>query len=194
MFTGIIEEIGTVKKFSQKGRTWDLLVLTEKITQGLKIGQSVAVNGACLTAVAIQKKKILFELQKETLRCTALGDLKIGEKVNLERALKVGSRLDGHIVQGHVDTVGTVKQLKKIKKDFILTVSLPKKWVRYLVPKGSIAVNGVSLTIVDVGPNTFSTHLIPHTLKKTNLQECPPKTNVNIEVDILAKYLSKLIQ
>ncbi len=193
MFTGIIEEIGIVKQFSQKGRTWDLLVATEKITKGLKMGQSVAVNGACLTAVGIQKRKILFQLQKETLRCTALGDLKIGDKVNLERALKADSRLDGHIVQGHVDTVGIVKEFKKIKKDFILTVSLPKKWMRYLVSKGSITVSGVSLTVVDVAANTFTLHLIPHTLKKTNLKQCLLKSHVNIEVDILAKYMARLI-
>lgn len=194
MFTGIVEDLGKIKQFAAKGRIWNLVVSSKKISKGLKIGQSVAVNGTCLTAVEVKKEKILFQIQKETLRCTALGELKAGEEVNLERALKASGRFDGHIVQGHVDTVAKVKSFKKVKKDVILELSIPKEIKPYLVPKGSITINGVSLTIVKVGASSFTVHLIPITLEKTTLRDCLPNGKVNIEADILAKYMARLLR
>ncbi len=194
MFTGIVEEIGMVKELKQKGSVWDLKVHAKKVSKGLKIGESVAVNGACLTVVKIKKPLLLFQIQEETLRCTALGELKKGVGVNLERALKASGRFNGHIVQGHVDGVGKINSLKENKKDVVLSLTFPKKLKPYFVSKGSITLNGVSLTLVKVTSNCLTVHLIPHTLKETTLQDCRPNGKINIEVDILAKYMEQMLK
>lgn len=194
MFTGIVEEVGKVQNFRSKGRVWELELNVQKIYRGLKIGDSVAVNGVCLTVVKKSRRNCLFELQQETLKCTNLGELKKGDPVNLEQAISAAGRFDGHIVQGHVDTVGRVSSLKKKKKDIVLEIGLKNKFLKYCVPKGSITLNGVSLTLVGVKKNSFSVHLIPHTLKVTNLRNLQQNGKVNIEIDILAKYIEKLLK
>jgi len=193
MFTGIIEHLGQVLEIVRKGRVTDLKVRSNPISKGLKRGESISLNGACLTVTKSMGSTLSFELQDETLRCTTLGELCIGDKVHLERALSLNSRLNGHIVQGHVDAIGKLRSLKQIGEDVILTLQIPKKLIPYIVPKGSIAVNGVSLTVVGVWQDSFSVHLIPHTLKETHFDHLKKGDKVNLEVDVLAKYIERII-
>lgn len=193
MFTGIIEDIGKVKNVTRKGRITQLGITSRKISKGLNLGASVSVDGVCLTAVKVKNSTLTFELQNETLRCSALGALRKDSVVNLERALALKGRFDGHIVQGHVDAVGKLLSLKQLGDDVILKVSTPKKWIPFIVPKGSIAVKGVSLTVVQVDSKSFTVHLIPHTLQETTFRECQIGDKTNLEVDILAKYINQLL-
>jgi len=189
MFTGIVETQGVVKSLKPHGRVWLLEVEAQAIARSLHVGQSMSLNGTCLTVIERQGHKLFFELQQETLRCTNLGLLHVGDCVNCERALLASGRLDGHFVQGHVDGVGICQELLPQGKDRILKVQFPKKLSPFIVPKGSIAINGVSLTVVEVKNSSFTTHLIPHTLKQTNLEHLQKNDKLNLEVDILAKVL-----
>lgn len=162
-----------------------------KHTKGLKIGQSVALNGVCLTVTGISKSKCDFEMIEETTKKTDLGNLKVGSVVNVERSLKVGDRMEGHFVLGHVDGVGTIKKIEKKPKEIKVWFSIPKHLSRFVVQKGSIAIDGISLTVVDVKKNLFSVCLIPHTVSITNFQKKKVGDKVNIETDILGKYLLK---
>lgn len=189
MFTGIIETMGTAVALRPKGRVWELQICPQKKWHGLRIGQSVSVNGVCLTIVSISPSGLAFEIQKETLRCTALGKLSAGNAVNLERALPASGRLDGHFVQGHVDGVGTAQFLARRGKDVILKIRFPQNLSPFIVHKGSIAVDGVSLTAVNVNRNAFTAHLIPHTLEETTLGRRKIGDPLNLEVDIIGKYV-----
>ncbi|MCM8778257.1 MAG: riboflavin synthase [Candidatus Omnitrophica bacterium] len=193
MFTGIIEELGYVDKISREGGSLRLEIKAEKITSELKIGESVSVNGVCLTIVGIKKDNLIFDCMEETIKCTNLGLLRLREKVNLEKALRPNSLLSGHIVLGHVDGMGKIS--KKIKKAtaVVLSVEANKEILDYLVPKGSIALDGVSLTLGEIGRNYFSVNLIPHTLKTTTLGFKDVNDYLNIEIDILAKYMRKFL-
>jgi len=193
MFTGIIEHLGRVKEIGRKGRVTQLKIQSKKISKGLKCGESVSLNGACMTLTQTKGSVLSFDIQNESLRCTTLGELRVGDKVHLERALSLNSRLNGHIVQGHVDAVGKLRALKQTKEDVILTIQVPTKLLPYIVPKGSIAVNGVSLTVVDVWKDSFSVHLIPHTLKETHFDQLKKGDKVNLEVDVLAKYIERIL-
>jgi len=193
MFTGIIEEIGIVKNISPEKNVSIFEIETKSILKNKKIGDSIAVNGACMTITNIQKKIFSFDVMAESLEKTNLKNLKKSDKVNLESALKLNQSLDGHIVQGHIDATGIVQSLKKIKKHVILEIKFPKNLKKYIAYKGSITINGVSLTISDTKAETFKVDLIPHTLKITNLGKLKKHDKVNLEVDIIARYLETLL-
>ena len=194
MFTGIIEGIGKVIKINKNTTNrsaLQLMVDLGKHSKGLKIGQSVALNGVCLSVTKISKNKCSFELIDETIKKTDLGNLKIGGIVNIERSLKVGDRMEGHFVLGHVDGVGIIKKIEKKPKEVKLWFEIPKKLSKYVVKKGSIALDGISLTVVDVKKNNASVCLIPHTMNVTNFNSKKISDKINIETDILGKYILK---
>jgi len=194
MFTGIVEGIGKVKKISKatKNRSAiQMIVDLGKHGKGLKIGQSVALNGVCLTVTKLSKTGCTFEMIDETTKKTDLGNLKPGGIVNIERSLKVGDRLEGHFVLGHVDGVGIIKKIQKKPKEVQIWFEVPKNLSKYVVKKGSIAIDGISLTVVDIKNNLASVCLIPHTVDVTNFKTKNIGDKVNIETDILGKYILK---
>lgn len=191
MFTGIIEEIGIVKSVKSKVIT----IEANKIFDDLKLGDSVAVNGTCLTISSFSNKIFNADITTETLSRTNLGDLKSGFKVNLERALTLNGRLGGHIVSGHIDGVGIIKNISKNSEDIELVIECPSNLMKYIIEKGSVAVDGISLTVakVDSNKNNFSVAIIPHTFKETILFYKKEGDKVNIENDIIGKYIEKLL-
>lgn len=194
MFTGIVEGIGKVEKISKNTKNRSAIQMTVNLgkhAKGLKIGQSVALNGVCLTATKLSKSNCIFEMIEETTRKTDLGNLKPGDIVNIERSLKSGDRLEGHFVLGHVDGVGTIKKIQNKPKEVQVWFEVPKKLSKYVVKKGSIAVDGISLTVVDVKNNLASVCLIPHTIEITNFKTKNVGDKLNIETDILGKYILK---
>ena len=194
MFTGIIEGVGTVEKINQNTKNRSAFQMTVdlgKHTKGLKVGQSVALNGVCLSATKILKNKCNFEMIDETIKKTDLGNLVEGSKVNIERSLKVGDRMEGHFVLGHVDGVAIINKIEEKPKEVKVWFEIPKKLSKFVVKKGSIAVDGISLTVVDVIKNKASVCLIPHTMKVTNFQSKKIGDKINIETDILGKYILK---
>lgn len=188
MFTGIIEELGIVKGLSRKGALTVLTVKADRVKEGIKIGDSIAVNGACLTVTRLDKELLSFQLLEETSRLTNLGKLKIGEKVNLERSLKIGDRLSGHFVTGHIDCLGIIRNKTHLSGNLCFEIAIPQEFLKFIVSKGSIAVDGISLTIVNKLSNIFSVYIILHTIQNTTLNFKGPSDCVNIEFDILAKY------
>ncbi|HLJ27244.1 MAG TPA: riboflavin synthase [Candidatus Angelobacter sp.] len=199
MFTGLIQETGHIAGVARNGGKTRITISARQIPTELKIGDSVAVSGVCLTAVDVGAGKFSADLAEETLRRTALGDLKSGDLknascVNLELPARSGDRLGGHVVQGHVDGVGKLLSLEKIKdgEDWRLTLEIPTRLERYVAPQGSITVEGISLTVAGIVGNRIEIAIIPHTYKATNLQTLPAGGPLNIEVDILAKYAEKL--
>ncbi len=194
LFTGIVEGIGKILAIKQNTNNRSAIKMTVdlgKNSKGLKLGQSVALNGVCLTVTGINKSKCDFEMIEETTKKTDLGNLKVGGIVNVERSLKVGERLEGHFVLGHVDGVGTIKKIEKKPKEIQVWFEIPKSLARFVVQKGSIAIDGISLTVVDVKKNIGSVCLIPHTVDVTNFSTRKIGDKVNIETDILGKYLLK---
>ncbi len=194
MFTGIVEGIGKIINIKQNTKNRSAIKMTVdlgKNSKGLKLGQSVALNGVCLTVTGINKSKCDFEMIEETTKKTDLGNLKIGGIVNIERSLKVGERLEGHFVLGHVDGVGVIKKIEKKPKEVQIWFEIPKSLAKFVVQKGSIAIDGISLTVVDVKKNLASVCLIPHTIDVTNFSTKKIGDKVNIETDILGKYLLK---
>ncbi len=194
MFTGIIQGVGKIEKISQNTKNRSAFQMTVdlgKHAKGLKVGQSVALNGVCLSATKISKNKCDFEMIDETIKQTDLGNLVSGAKVNIERSLKVGDRMEGHFVLGHVDGIGIIKKIEKKPKEVKVWFEVPKKLVKFVVKKGSIAIDGISLTVVDVTKNNASVCLIPHTIKITNFQSKKVGDKINIETDILGKYILK---
>lgn len=193
MFTGIIEEIGIVKSVKSKVIT----IEANKIFEDLKLGDSVSVNGTCLTVASFENKifhKIFnADITLETLSRTNLGELKSGFKVNLERALTLNGRLGGHIVSGHIDGVGIIKNISKNSDDIKLIIEVSPNLMKYIIEKGSVAVDGISLTVAEVNKNNFSVAIIPHTLKETILYYKKTGDKVNIENDIIGKYVEKLL-
>jgi riboflavin synthase len=194
MFTGIVEGIGKIEKISKNTKNRSAIEMTVnlgKYAKGLKIGQSVALNGVCLTATKLSKSNCVFEMIEETTRKTDLGNLKPGDIVNIERSLKTGDRLEGHFVLGHVDGVGIITKIQNKSKEVQIWFEIPKKLSKYVVKKGSIAVDGISLTVVDVKNNLASVCLIPHTIQVTNFKKKNVGDKINIETDILGKYILK---
>jgi riboflavin synthase len=196
MFTGLIQETGQVaglKKPAGKSAT-RITIAASNIPRQLKIGDSVAVSGVCLTAVSINKKEFSADLAEETLQRTSLGRLQPGSLVNLELPAKASDRLGGHVVQGHVDGVGKLRSLEKIKgrEDWRLSVTLPQDLVRYVVPRGSIAIEGISLTVARVRSAEIEVAIVPHTYQATNLHVLRSGSVVNVEVDVLAKYAEEM--
>ncbi|TAK15895.1 MAG: riboflavin synthase [Nitrosarchaeum sp.] len=194
MFTGIIEGIGKIEKISKNTKNRSAIQMTVnlgKYAKGLKIGQSVALNGVCLTATKLTKSNCIFEMIEETTNKTDLGNLKPGDIVNIERSLRTGDRLEGHFVLGHVDGVGTIKKIQNKPKEVQVWFEVPKELSKYVVKKGSIAVDGISLTVVDIKNNLASVCLIPHTIEITNFKTKNVGDKINIETDILGKYILK---
>ncbi len=189
MFTGIVEEIGTVVALQEYGLT----IRADKVMDGMKLGDSMAVNGTCLTVVEFDRQQFRVDLAPETLRRTSLGQLDTGDGVNLERPLAVSDRLGGHIVQGHVDAPGRISSIKREGDCVIFRIRTPKRFMPYIVEKGFVAVDGISLTVVNKRAASFTLSVIPYTLANTNLQEKSEDHLVNLEVDILAKYVESLL-
>ncbi|MEJ2291992.1 MAG: riboflavin synthase [Deinococcales bacterium] len=202
MFTGIIEEVGVVRAATDSGGDLRVRIEADEVLRDLRIGDSVAISGCCLTAVSVEGNAFEVELSKETVAKTA-PRWRAGSRVNLERALPSTGRFGGHVVSGHVEGVGTVLARSEGPGAFVLTLRAPERLARYLIPKGSVAVDGVSLTVVDVGgpagsdpalPATdFTLWLIPHTLDVTTLGELGPGSAVNLEADVLARYAERLL-
>jgi riboflavin synthase len=194
MFTGIVEEMGQVASAERRGDVLVVQVKTRRVSEGLERGGSIAVDGCCLTAVEVESEGFTCELTGETLARTAFAErLRPGAPVNLERPLRADGRFDGHIVQGHVDGVGTVRRLSRQGDGAELEVALPPGLERYVVEKGSIAVDGVSLTVAGLGPGVFRVALIPYTLEHTSLGQARAGGPVNLEVDVIAKYVERLL-
>lgn len=193
MFTGIIEGTARVKSVSKGKKGADALLRIElgKLSRGLKKGDSVCISGACLTITKLSTGDADFEMIAETTRRTSLGDLSPGDRVNIERSLRVGDRLEGHFVLGHVDGTGIVDDVIKLRSETKVWIKLDEVLLKSVVPKGSIAVDGVSLTLVDVDDDRVSISLIPHTLKATTLGQRSRGDRVNIEADILGKYVAR---
>src|SRR3989338_7286749 len=189
MFTGIVEEMGTVEGLQKAKNLCVLKLKVRKVLKWIKSGDSVAVDGVCLTVTKKQNSHLTFDIMQETILCTSLRNLKVKGKVNLERALQVTDRLSGHFVTGHIDCVSTV--LKRIEKpNYVeLQIAKPRAIAKYLVKKGSIGIDGVGLTVGNVTDKYFSVYLIPFTLRETTLGVKKAKDQVNIETDILAKYI-----
>jgi len=194
MFTGIIVGTGKVTKIDQRTKNRSAIQMTVnlgKYAKGLKIGQSVAINGVCLSATKISNNNCVFEMIDETTKKTDLGNVKAGSTVNVERSLKVGDRLEGHFVLGHIDGVATITKIEKKPKEVKIWFKIPKKLTKYVVKKGSIALDGISLTLVDVKKDVASVCLIPHTINVTNFKSKKIGDKLNIETDVLGKYVLK---
>jgi riboflavin synthase len=193
VFTGIVRERGRVASIEGGTDGVRLQIEAAQTAAQTAVGDSVAINGVCLTATSVERGTLSFDAVAETLRRTSLGRLEPGSEVNLEPALRAGEPLGGHIVQGHVDGVGRVRSLEPEGDGALLTVEAPPELLRYCVEKGSITVDGVSLTVAALADETFAVALIPHTLAETTLSGLAPGDEVNLEVDVLAKYVERLV-
>src|SRR5690242_19430009 len=193
MFTGIIEELGSVRSIEEHGENARVVISARVVTKGTNHGDSISVNGVCLTALDIEADSFAADVSRETLQRSTLGSLKPGAPVNLERAVTPATRLGGHIVQGHVDARGTFADVENHGESWTLRIAYPKEIARYLVFKGSVAVEGISLTIAGVTDEHFEIAIIPKTWEVTNLSHLQPGDAVNIEVDILGKYIETLL-
>jgi riboflavin synthase len=195
MFTGIIEELGQVVAIDIKGQRRRLTIASSSLVKELKQGDSISVSGVCLTAVEISKSSFSCDLAQETWRRASFSGLKSKSPVNLELPMRASGRFDGHIVQGHVDGIGTVIAFEQVPdaNDYILRISVPSELTRYIVAKGSLAIEGVSLTVAAIDGIEVTVAIIPHTSEVTNLRSLNPGNPVNLEVDVVAKYVEKMI-
>jgi riboflavin synthase len=193
MFTGIIKKTSRVENFFDEAGN---LFAQIKIPKGwkVKLGESISVNGVCSTVIKVTKNSFTVEWMPETIKKTTVSDFQKGAQVNLERSLRVGDLMDGHIVQGHVDCVGKVIEIKKVKESKVIKIRVPKEFMKFLAPKGSVSVDGISLTIVDSKKDWFSVSLVSYTLENTNLGKIKLGEKVNIEVDALAKYIFNILK
>ena len=195
MFTGIIEGLGTVREIrpDPRGAGKKLMIRAGFALDQTRIGDSIAINGACLTATTIQGTDFVVDVSDETLSTTTIGSLKSGDRVNMERALRLSSRLDGHLVSGHVDGVGKIERKRTLGNAIILSMRVPESFAGQMIPKGSIAVDGVSLTINACGQNSFEVSIIPHTAANTTLDFKDAGARVNIETDMIGKYVARFL-
>ncbi len=195
MFTGIIEEVGRIERIEQKGGNRKLTVACAEITRDLKKGDSISVSGVCLTAVEITPQSFTADLAEETWNRTSFSRIHKDALVNLERPMRVNGRFDGHIVQGHVDGTGEFQSLARIPDadDYWLRISIPSELSRYVIAKGSLAIEGISLTVAKIEDNDVTVAIIPHTAEMTNLKSLKPGDPVNLEVDLIAKYVEKMM-
>lgn len=193
MFTGLIEEIATVLWIRATDRGTQLQIAAPRIAENIHTGESIAVNGCCLTVSAHRKEQITFDLLEETLDRTNLKSLRRDSRVNLERALAADGRVGGHFVQGHIDCASRILSFEEAGPDYRLEVELPSDFVHYVAYKGSVAVNGISLTAAEISPKSFSTFIIPHTRRATNLDAAKQGDLVNVEFDLLAKYVERML-
>lgn len=193
MFTGIIEEIGTVKSLVVRSESAKLQIAARKVLADVRLGDSIAVNGVCLTVISFSPQEFTADVMPETLRKTNLVELKPGQVVNLERALALGGRLGGHLVSGHVDGTGRIRDRRLEENAVVVWIAAAREVLRLIVPKGSITVDGISLTVVDVSHDAFSVSLIPHTAEQTTLGHKAPGELVNLENDLIGKYVERLL-
>ena len=193
MFTGLIEELGRVGQVRREGQFQSLDITARNTLSGLRVGDSVNIDGACQTVVDVRADSFSVQSVEETLKRTTLGEWRPGRVVNLERALRPHDRLGGHLVLGHVDGVGRIGRIEQRQQSWILTCESPRELERYVAPKGSIAVDGISLTVVEARGATFTVSVIPHTFDHTTLGQRGPGDRVNLEVDIIARYVERLL-
>ena len=193
MFTGIVEELAQIKSIKPRKKGIRYSISADFVMDDIKIGDSISVNGVCLTIIETEKKYFCMDLVEETLNKSNLGELKVGDFVNLERAMKATSRFGGHIVQGHVETVGVILEKQMQDEEAILSVGVDPEWMRFCIPKGSITLDGVSLTIAKINGNIIEVALIPHTIKNTTLGIKSKTDTLNIETDIIGKYIDRLL-
>ena len=194
MFTGLIEEVGTVAAVRAGNQSARLQIAAPQIAKQTRSGDSIAVNGCCLTLASRRGNDLTFDLLEETIARTNLKKLRRNDQVNLERPLRADGRLGGHFVQGHIDCAAPILAFGKKDVDFRLEISLPAEFASYIAPKGSIAVNGISLTVADIFPKSFVAWIIPYTKKHTNLDRAEADDLVNLEFDILAKYVERMLR
>lgn len=193
MFTGLVAELGTVEKLARQGESYHLTVTAKKVMNNLKIGDSVAVNGACLTVVHMDDNAFTADVMPETVRLTNIGSLHAGDRVNLERTLRLCDGLDGHIVSGHVEGLGTIVSQRPEGIAVVVSFTAESRLLKYILPKGSIAIDGISLTVTEVTETGFSVSLIPHTAKETTLGFKTVGDKVNLETDIIGKYVERML-
>ena len=193
MFTGIIEELGSVRSIEERGENARIVISARLVTDGTNHGDSISVNGVCLTALDVEPDSFAADVSKETLQRSTLGSLRSGSPVNLERAVTPATRLGGHIVQGHVDARGRFTSVEDHGESWTVKIAYPKEIGRYLVFKGSVTVEGISLTIAGLSDDHFEVAIIPKTWEVTNLSHLKPGDEVNLEVDIIGKYIEKLL-
>ena len=193
MFTGIVEELAQIKSIKPRKKGIRYSISADLVMDDIKIGDSISVNGVCLTIIATRKNGFCMDLVEETLNMSNLGELQVGDFVNLERAMKATDRFGGHIVQGHVETVGIILEKQMQDEEAILSVGIDPEWMRFCIPKGSITLDGVSLTIAKIDGNIIEVALIPHTLENTTLGLKGKTDTLNIETDIIGKYIDRLL-
>ena len=193
MFTGIVEEMGTVRRLNQSPNRCELELSAAKVLEGTQIGDSIAVNGVCLTVIRMDKDHFTADVMPETLRRSNLGQLKTGSKVNLERAMAADGRFGGHIVAGHIDGTGTIRSMQPEGNAVLVTISAAPELLRYVVEKGSIAIDGISLTVNDCGPDFLEVNVIPETWRATTVAEWAPGTRINMETDVISKYVRHMV-
>ncbi|WP_408954391.1 riboflavin synthase [Natroniella sp. ANB-PHB2] len=194
MFTGIVEEIGKIKKIERGSNSIALTIQANKVLDDVKLGDSIATNGVCLTVTDFTEAEFTVDVMPETLRNSSLVDLKIGQEVNLERALRVGDRLGGHLVSGHIDGVGIIKAKKREDNAVVVTIKPSPEILKYIISKGSITIDGVSLTVAKLETNSFNISLIPHTAQITILGKKGIGDKVNLEVDLIGKYVERMME
>ena len=194
MFTGIIQEIGKVTGVKRVGGGIHLTIAAPQCARELSVNDSVSVNGVCQTVIEKSGEAFVVEAVEETLRKTTLGEFTAGHRVDLELAVRLNDRLGGHLVQGHVDGVGVVESIVKQESSWLIAVRFPEEFARYVIPVGSIAIDGVSLTVASISGNLFRVSIIPHTLKNTILIDVRAGTRVNLEFDLIGKYIEKLMK
>lgn len=193
MFTGLVESVGKITSIERQGEGSRITVSAGKIAEDVVMGESIAINGVCLTVTDIRPPQLSFDAVYETMRKTALGELQSGDNVNLERSLPVGGRLGGHIVQGHVDGTGRIASIRPVGNSWFVYIDASPELMRYIVTKGSVCLDGISLTVADSADRTFSVSIIPHTWENTTLRDKRAGDTINIECDILGKYVEKLL-
>ncbi len=193
MFTGIVEELGVLENVSGHSAASRLLIKANKVLEGVRLGDSIAVNGVCLTVTSFSSSHFTADVMPETLKQTNLGRLKRGEKLNLERAMRLGDRFGGHIVSGHVDGTGEIVSREPHANAVLFRIKTGPQLMKYMVPRGSVTVDGISLTLVDVTDTDFAISIIPHTLSHTNLQGKRTGDVVNLECDVIGKYVERLM-
>lgn len=194
MFTGLVEEIGTVSSIKKGTDSSQIIINATKVIEDIHIGDSISTNGVCLTVIDFNKQSFTVDIMSETLRASSLKTLLNGDKVNLERALKLGDRLGGHMVSGHIDGIGEIINLKSQDNAKVITISTSSELLRYIIYKGSVAIDGISLTVFCVDDTTFKVSIIPHTNNITTLLDKNIGDTVNLECDMIGKYIERLIK
>lgn len=193
MFTGIVEELGKIVAIKKMGDGLEFVIGARKILHDMGVDNSICINGVCLTVIKKTKSRFVVQVVKETLRKTNLSDLRVGKSVNLERSVRLHDRLGGHLVQGHVDTTGTVKKVEELESSWMYTIAFPKQFRKYLIYVGSISVDGTSLTVARLSDNTMTIAIIPYTFQNTVFQFYKTGSKVNLEFDVIGKYIESII-